>query len=93
MTQLIAKDIFTEQESRFYIAQIIAAVDSVHKMKYIHRDLKPDNILIGADGHVKLSDFGLSKNVNISSQAQSLFENLKNKGLFSVHQANRDKRQ
>ena len=37
------------------------ALDSVHKMKYIHRDLKPDNVLIGADGHIKLSDFGLCK--------------------------------
>lgn len=92
MTQLIAKDIFTEEESRFYTAQIIAAVDSVHKMKYIHRDLKPDNILIGADGHIRLSDFGLSKNVNISSQAQNLFENLKSKGLFSSHAFKKDQR-
>jgi len=92
MTQLIAKDIFSEDESRFYTIQIIAAVHSVHKMKYIHRDLKPDNILIGADGHVRLSDFGLSKNINISNEAQSLFENLKNKGLFSSHMLKRDQR-
>lgn len=39
------------------------AVDSVHKLNYIHRDLKPDNVLIGADGHIKLSDFGLCKHI------------------------------
>ena len=37
------------------------AVDAVHKMNYIHRDLKPDNILIDGQGHIKLSDFGLCK--------------------------------
>ncbi len=39
------------------------AIDSVHKLNYIHRDLKPDNILISADGHIKLSDFGLCKHI------------------------------
>jgi serine/threonine kinase 38 len=61
MTVLIKKDILTEEESKFYTAEMILAIDSVHKMNYIHRDLKPDNILIGKDGHLKLSDFGLCK--------------------------------
>ena len=62
MTLLMKKDILTEDESKFYIAELILAVDSVHKMNYIHRDLKPDNILIDNNGHLKLSDFGLCKN-------------------------------
>lgn len=37
----------------------------MHKMHYIHRDIKPDNILINSDGHLKLTDFGLSKEVKI----------------------------
>lgn len=65
MTLLMRKDILTEDESRFYIAETIAAIESVHCMNYIHRDLKPDNILLDKDGHVKLTDFGLCKHAEI----------------------------
>jgi len=61
MSLLMKKDILNEAESRFYIAELILAVEAIHKMNCIHRDLKPDNILITKEGHLKLSDFGLSK--------------------------------
>ena len=60
MNYLIEKECLNEEEARFYIAEIILCVHSLHKINCIHRDLKPDNILIGEDGHLKLSDFGLS---------------------------------
>ena len=60
MGYLISRDTLEEKEARFYLAELILCVDSLHKMNCIHRDLKPDNILIGRDGHIKLSDFGLS---------------------------------
>jgi serine/threonine protein kinase len=59
MNLLIKREILTEQETRFYISELIIAVQAIHRRGYIHRDLKPDNILIGEDGHIKLSDFGL----------------------------------
>ncbi|EPY41466.1 protein kinase [Angomonas deanei] len=58
---LCEKTVFDVESSRFYIAELCAAVQSVHSMYFVHRDIKPDNILFGADGHIKLSDFGLSK--------------------------------
>ena len=61
MSLLMKKDILTEEEARFYTAEMILSVEDVHKMNTIHRDLKPDNILIDRYGHVQLSDFGLSK--------------------------------
>jgi serine/threonine kinase 38 len=61
MSLLMNKNILTENESKFYIAELILAVESVHKLNCIHRDLKPDNILINREGHIQLSDFGLSK--------------------------------
>lgn len=61
MNLLIDKDIFTEQESKFYLAEIVLSVESLHKLDCIHRDIKPDNILIDVNGHIKFCDFGLAK--------------------------------
>ncbi|KAF2304323.1 hypothetical protein GH714_029914 [Hevea brasiliensis] len=59
MTLLMREDTLTENVARFYIAQSVLAIESIHKHNYIHRDIKPDNLLLDKKGHMKLSDFGL----------------------------------
>eukprot|EP00486_Rosalina_sp_Unknown_P008849 CAMPEP_0201591778 /NCGR_PEP_ID=MMETSP0190_2-20130828/189855_1 /ASSEMBLY_ACC=CAM_ASM_000263 /TAXON_ID=37353 /ORGANISM="Rosalina sp." /LENGTH=494 /DNA_ID=CAMNT_0048050249 /DNA_START=31 /DNA_END=1515 /DNA_ORIENTATION=- len=61
MGLLIKKDILSEKDTRFYMSELAAAINYVHTLGYVHRDLKPDNVLIGNDGHIRLSDFGLAK--------------------------------
>ncbi|KAK7251743.1 hypothetical protein RIF29_35201 [Crotalaria pallida] len=50
-----------EEVARVYIAEVVLALEYLHSLRVVHRDLKPDNLLIAHDGHVKLTDFGLSK--------------------------------
>lgn len=52
---------FEEPAARFYAAEICLALQYLHKHGIVHRDIKPDNMLISATGHVKLTDFGLSR--------------------------------
>ena len=58
---------FTESQIKFYAAELILALDHLHNMGFIYRDIKPENILLDGDGHVKLTDFGLSKAVGDDS--------------------------
>ncbi|AQK90713.1 uncharacterized protein LOC100285373 [Zea mays] len=66
MTLLMREDTLTEHVARFYIAETILAIQSIHKHNYIHRDIKPDNLLLDKNGHMKLSDFGLCKPIDCS---------------------------
>ncbi|XXG63359.1 hypothetical protein AAC387_Pa05g1570 [Persea americana] len=50
-----------EDVARIYIAEVVLALEYLHSLHVVHRDLKPDNLLIAHDGHIKLTDFGLSK--------------------------------
>jgi serine/threonine protein kinase len=52
---------FNDLKTKFYICEIILAIEHLHKQNIIYRDLKPENILLDSDGHIKLTDFGLSK--------------------------------
>ncbi|WCJ38300.1 Protein kinase family protein [Euphorbia peplus] len=67
MTLLMRKDTLTDEEARFYVAETVLAIESIHKHNYIHRDIKPDNLLLDRYGHLRLSDFGLCKPLDCST--------------------------
>ena len=83
MSKLIRDHFFTEELARFYIAELTCAVEKVHELGFIHRDIKPDNILIDADGHIKLTGFGLCTGFRWTHEQQQ-YRN-KNGGELTVN--------
>lgn len=75
MTHLIKYDTFSEEHTRFFIAETVLAIHSIHKLNYIHRDIKPDNLLLDKRGHIKLSDFGLCTGLQ-TTRYQMLYRQL-----------------
>eukprot|EP00128_Syssomonas_multiformis_P009277 Colp12_sorted_trinity150504_noHs@7767 len=92
MTMLIRYDTFSEDTTRFYIAETVLALNSIHRLGFIHRDIKPDNLLLDSKGHIKLSDFGLcagSKQYNTAEYYENLAKG-KEKPKKSTVQIERD---
>lgn len=58
---------------KFYMAEIIIALEKVHSKNIMYRDLKPENVLIDIDGHIKLTDFGLSKQIRRNDETSLTF--------------------
>ncbi|PNY08494.1 serine/threonine-protein kinase CBK1-like protein [Trifolium pratense] len=73
MTLLMRKDILSEYEAKFYVGETVLAIESIHKHNYVHRDIKPDNLLLDRNGHMKLSDFGLCKPLDCSNLQEKDF--------------------
>jgi len=84
MSLLMKEDTFSESVTRFFMAEAAHAISSVHALGYIHRDIKPDNMLLDARGHLKLTDLGLCKKVGDVSPGdhpEVILEMMRNQGL------------
>jgi serine/threonine protein kinase len=59
-THLVSSGCFSELRAQLYVAEMVLALEHLHKRGVVYRDLKPENVLLDAEGHIKLVDFGLS---------------------------------
>lgn len=94
MNLLMKKETLPEEQAKFYLCELILAVETIHQKNCIHRDIKPDNILIGKDGHIKISDFGLAKIpdnyfvediISIKQEVSQNKEKIKNNNINNKH--------
>ena len=69
--QIIENERLSDLEARFYMRQILEALNYIHNLGICHRDIKPENILIDANKHAKISDFGLSRFVTNAGLAKT----------------------
>jgi len=86
MSLLIKEDTFSESVTRFFMAEAAHAISSVHALGYIHRDIKPDNMLLDSRGHLKLTDLGLCKKVGEVSPIDDpdvVLKTLKEQGMLT----------
>jgi len=70
MTLLMKEDTLSEETTQFYMAETALAIEYIHRLGFIHRDIKPDNLLLDARGHLKLSDFGLCTGLKKSHRTE-----------------------
>uniref|UniRef100_A0A671LVQ0 Ribosomal protein S6 kinase n=1 Tax=Sinocyclocheilus anshuiensis TaxID=1608454 RepID=A0A671LVQ0_9TELE len=71
-TRLSKEVMFTEEDVKFYLAELALGLDHLHGLGIIYRDLKPENILLDEEGHIKLTDFGLCKEaIDLEKKAYS----------------------
>lgn len=62
-----------EKWARFYCAEVVLALDAIHLMGFVHRDVKPDNMLLDKHGHLKLADFGTCMRMDVVSFADIFY--------------------
>lgn len=73
LVNLMSNEEIPEDWARFFVAEMVLALDALHSRGYLHRDVKPDNLLIAADGHLKLADFGTCVKLNAVRHSLSRF--------------------
>lgn len=65
------EDRLPEDMARFYISEMVLAIASIHKLRYVHRDIKPDNLVLDVNGHIRLADFGSCLKLGENGTVQS----------------------
>jgi serine/threonine protein kinase len=63
---------FSEKRAKFYAAQVFLALDYLHELGFVYRDLKPENVLFDTNGYIKVSDYGLAKELKAGEKTYSL---------------------